>query len=337
MPVTTILILTANPSDTTRLALDEEVRDIKAKLECSTWRDQFEVIAEGAVRINDLVSALQKYKPQIVHFSGHGAGEQGLVLVNDEGKHQLVPNIALRELFCLYRSITRCVFLNACYSETQAEEIYQHIDCVIGMNRPIGDKTAIQFAPIFYAALAEGLSFQDAFDQAKVSLKLGSNKEANTPIQKIRQGAKNLFSTANSDNETTATSSPMSQPTSNTSDSSSVNITGSSNIVSRINGGGNEVNQTIRQSTVSPELEDLMPALNQLKQAIANSDALSSREKKRAKGDVEFIEEEVQKQKPDKSEVAQSIADLKQVLSSVVTLAEPVTKVAELLAKAWIG
>lgn len=28
---------------------------------------------------------------------------------------------------------------DACYSEIQADAIYQHIDCVIGLNRPIGD------------------------------------------------------------------------------------------------------------------------------------------------------------------------------------------------------
>lgn len=188
-----ILILTANPTDTARLQLDREVSNIEDALERANQRDRFEVIPRGAVTVQDLNRLIRKHIPDIVHFSGHGAGEHGLALVDENGQLKLVPNEALRETFRLAKKTVKCVFLNACYSEIQAEEIYQHIDCVIGMNKPIGDKTAIEFSPEFYAALADGCSFQDAFDHAKNFLRLASNKEAGTPIQKIRQRAVNLF------------------------------------------------------------------------------------------------------------------------------------------------
>ena len=54
------------------------------------------------------------------------------------------------------RKGVECVVLNACYSEVQAEAIHQHINHVIGMNRAIGDKAAINFTVAFYDGLAAG-------------------------------------------------------------------------------------------------------------------------------------------------------------------------------------
>ena len=69
-----ILILTANPKNSDKLRLDEEVREIQEGLQRSRSRDQFEIISKWAVRPDDLRRALLDHEPQIVHFSGHGAG-----------------------------------------------------------------------------------------------------------------------------------------------------------------------------------------------------------------------------------------------------------------------
>jgi hypothetical protein len=335
-----VLILTANPTDTDRLQLNREVSKIKDALERSTYRDRFQVIERGAVTVHDLANTIIKHNPDIVHFSGHGAGEQGLAFEDDKGQLKLVPTDALVETFRLAntRKTVKCVFLNACYSEIQADAIYQQIDCVVGMNQPIGDKTAIQFSPHFYAALAEGRSFQDAFDYAKNFLRLDSNKEAATPMQKIRQGAANLFSEFQPIAEPTSVASLSSQPTRHSTMSiGNISINGDGNPVSVIEGNGNTVSQNInRVATSSSDLQAAIAALADLKRAIANTDALGSYEKSNAEGTVAFIEKEIQKSPPDKSGVKRAIAALKQALESVVTLAEPVTKVAELLAKAWM-
>ncbi len=44
----TILILSANPADTTRLRLDKEVREIQQTLRKSNHRDEFTVIPGGS-------------------------------------------------------------------------------------------------------------------------------------------------------------------------------------------------------------------------------------------------------------------------------------------------
>ena len=43
--------------------------------------------------------------------------------------------------------------MNACYSETQADAINQHIKYVIGMTEQIEDTAAIKFAVNFYVNL----------------------------------------------------------------------------------------------------------------------------------------------------------------------------------------
>ena len=168
-----ILILAANPKQTSELRLGEEVRDIREGLRLAKNRDQFILEARWAVRPRDIRREILDFRPHIIHFSGHGAGETGLCFEDETGKQQLVTGEALAGLFKQFNRQIECVLLNACYSEEQAKAIVQHIDYVIGMNKPIGDKAAIEFAVGFYDALAgydpqydEGSPVEFAFDIA---------------------------------------------------------------------------------------------------------------------------------------------------------------------------
>ena len=77
-------------------------------------------------------------------------------------------------------------------------------------------------------------------------------------------------------------------------------------------------------------------ALAQLKEVIATNSKLSSIQKKIAKVPISEIEAELQKPKPNKSLIEEAITALKQALESAINLTEPVTKVAELIAKTWM-
>ncbi|MBD2504955.1 AAA-like domain-containing protein [Anabaena azotica] len=183
----TILILSAHPIDCEPLRLDQEVRDIEAGLERARNRDQFRVISKWAVRTQDLRRALLDNAPEIVHFSGHGAGKAGLVLEDEAGKGQLVNTKALAKLFELCKNSIQCVFLNSCYSEVQAEEIHQHIDCVVEMNDEIGDVAAREFAIAFYDALGANRSYEDAYEFGCNALDLQSIPESAIPVLKTRR------------------------------------------------------------------------------------------------------------------------------------------------------
>ena len=179
-----ILILTANPTDTDRVRLDKEVREIQAGLDRARKRDQFEIISRWATRPNDLRRALLDHNPSIVHFSGHGAGENGIVLEGDDGKMKLVSTTSLAKLFSIFKNEVDCVLLNACYSETQSQAISQHINYVIGMDKAIGDRAAIEFAIGFYDAIGAGRTIEEAFEIGCVSIELENIPEALTPVMK---------------------------------------------------------------------------------------------------------------------------------------------------------
>lgn len=181
-----ILIVSANPTNTNQLRLNEEVREIQAGLQRSKSRDEFKIIAQLAVRTDDLRRALLDNEPQIVHFCGHGAGHEGLALEDNTGQMQLVNTEALARLFKLFKNKIECVLLNACYSEVQAEAIYQHINCVVGMNQALGDKAAIKFAVGFYDALGAGRSYEDAYEFGCSAIDIENIPELSTPVLKSR-------------------------------------------------------------------------------------------------------------------------------------------------------
>jgi CHAT domain len=179
-----ILILAANPKNTTRLRLDQEVRDIDEGLGRAKHRDQFDLEQRWAVRSRDIQRALLDTEPQIIHFSGHGAGNEGLVFEDEAGQSKTVSGSALSGLFRLFSERVECVILNACYSEVQAEAISKHVPYVIGINQAISDRAAIEFAVGFYDALGAGRSVEFAYNLGCSAIQLAGGDEQLTPTLK---------------------------------------------------------------------------------------------------------------------------------------------------------
>jgi hypothetical protein len=178
-----ILFLAANPLDTNRLRLDEEIREIDEGIRRAKHREQYELKQKWAVRPDDLRRAMLDYTPQLVHFSGHGAGEKGIVLENNQGLAQPVSGEALSHLFALFPQV-ECVLLNACYSEIQAQAIAENVPYVVGMSQAVGDRAAITFAMSFYDALGSGQTVDFAYRYACNALELAGIPEHLTPVLK---------------------------------------------------------------------------------------------------------------------------------------------------------
>jgi len=163
--VKTILILAANPKNTAPLRLDEEVREIDEGLRRANQRHQYKLEQKWAVRSRDFYRAILDYQPQIVHFCGHGTGQDGIALEDETGKMVLLETKTLASMFRLFaKKSVECVILNACYSEVQAEAISQYVDYVLGMKKVVGDKASITFSVAFYDALAAGYEMEEAYD-----------------------------------------------------------------------------------------------------------------------------------------------------------------------------
>lgn len=189
MNQTKILFLAANPQDTGRLALDEEVRAIQKRLQGGEAGSRFVFCAEWALRADELPAVVMRHKPDIVHFSSHGSQSGELILSSTEGQATPVAAATLARLFALLGGV-RCVVLNACYSQSQAAAIAATVPAVIGMSRALPDKAALSFAAGFYEALSFGKSIQAAFELARVQIELAElGDQREIPHLILRPGA----------------------------------------------------------------------------------------------------------------------------------------------------
>jgi CHAT domain-containing protein len=186
-----ILFLAANPGGTTRLALDREAHAIHAELERSSFRDRFQLVTRWAPEPIDLLRDLRKFKPTVVHFSGHGCrmkstdadsavrsardvvdglgvdGEPrgGLVFQGPFGTLHVVSAAAIAEAFGAVETSVKLVVLSACYTAVQAEALLAHVECVVGTSGSINDDAARSFAIGFYSGLGERESIHAAYMQ----------------------------------------------------------------------------------------------------------------------------------------------------------------------------
>ena len=237
-----VLFLAASPK-VSPLSLDEEIREITAKIRAAEHRDSLEVISRWAVRPDDLQQALLEHRPHILHFSGHGNDLEELVLLDGKGNPKPVSKAAIVHLLGVLKDNLRLVVLNACFSRPQAEAITQMIDCAVGMNRAVGDKAAIKFAAAFYGAVGFGRSLQTAFDLGRSALMLDDIPEDSTPELVSRAGVDPAgIILVQPDQQTHAADSPKETPGTRTS-------------VMRI-----KARQTVRQplkASIDPFLADL--------------------------------------------------------------------------------
>ncbi|MEM7773147.1 MAG: effector-associated domain EAD1-containing protein [Cyanobacteria bacterium P01_A01_bin.37] len=191
IPLRRVLFLAANPQDTAYLKLDSEAREIQEGLRLSAHRNRFELVSKWAVQTDDLRRALLEHDPHIIHFSGHGKGEQGITLDDGQGKSKLVSGDTLARLFKQFQNI-ECVLLNTCYSDVQAQAIAPYVPYVIGMGQAIGDEAAIEFATGFYDGLGYGRTYPEAFELGLSAIDLEGIPETQKPRLKARHNGKNL-------------------------------------------------------------------------------------------------------------------------------------------------
>jgi hypothetical protein len=338
MTLTQILILAANPQNTDRLRLDEEVREIQAALEESRNRDEFEVITRWAVRVDDLQKVLLDHKPDLVHFSGHGSGDHGLILEDERGQACMVSTSALAKLFALFQDTIQCVCLNACYSEVQAEAIHAAIPFVIGMNQPIGDKGAIKFAQGFYRAIGANRSIEEAHEFGCNAIDLQNHPDVSVPVIKrklevVGSTHEPLAPVTSSSVVLNSSPKPMNAPNQNRSVSIGGSVTGSAIVT----GDSNTVSVQFQQAAL-PQREsvDIQAELNALHALLTQ---LQSPDQRKIENALDDAKEELKKPEPNKDEVGQALDRALNYAQKTNGFAEAIDKLRPHVEKsaAWLG
>ena len=176
-----ILFLGANPLNTLRIRLDEEVKQIQTNLKLAKERNNLEFKQAWAVTTDLLMQSILDESPNIVHFSGHGERE-GIILQDESGGSKIITAEALANLFKLFKDSMECIILESCYSEPQAQAIKLYIPYVIGMKSGITDRASIAFSTGFYKAIGAGKDIPFAFELGKAAIQLEGFSGEDIPV-----------------------------------------------------------------------------------------------------------------------------------------------------------
>jgi hypothetical protein len=176
-PGTKILVIAANPRNTDRLRVDEEIREIQQAVREGTERANIDVEIRLAARDRDINQALRQIKPRFVHFAGHGGGEEGSFFDEDgSGRSHSIAVDGLVRLFRTAGQTVECAVVNACDTARLARGLSSVVPYVVGMRHPVGDRSAIAFSTGFYQALADGGPVEQAFDSGMNLMMMGGGE-----------------------------------------------------------------------------------------------------------------------------------------------------------------
>lgn len=188
MPPTKVVFLGADPID------QRNQVDLQRELE-GRRRSMHPALADNRMRLTERLEAepldvlryLIDEEPQIVHFSGHG-GPNGHLAFEKNGVTSEASPEMIHELFRALQNSVWLVFLNACYSERQADALLETTSFVVGMNDEIEDEAASIFSELFYRVIAAEGSVQEAFDAGIAALSV-LGKRTNIPVLRPRRHA----------------------------------------------------------------------------------------------------------------------------------------------------
>jgi len=164
-----VLFIAANPSDQVQLKLEKEIINILNILSKSRQGHSIIFNLVTSAKVLDVIDAVHRLKPNIIHFAGHGEGKDGIVFEDERRVSVRLNTDALERLFERFKSTIKCVVLNACYSKEQAIPISRLGIYVVGMNDAIGDKAAIDISAGFYQSIGIETDYETAFDMALIN------------------------------------------------------------------------------------------------------------------------------------------------------------------------
>lgn len=166
------------------LRVGREQKRIRSAVESALHRDLIELDVRPAATTGDLLDGITKFRPHVVHFSGHSNEDLIVFEREDDGHHegQLVTARAFARAIAATDDPPLLVLLNACSSAGQIEDLVaQTVPFAIGMADEIADGDAITYAAQFYASVANGQSIFAAHLAGQAALELAGLEGAELP------------------------------------------------------------------------------------------------------------------------------------------------------------
>ncbi len=204
-----VLGMVARPGALSELDAEHEKRWLDEALAALSRSGQVELTWTKGQTWRDLQDGLDRVRPNVVHFIGHGGfdeeiGEGLLALAGEDGD---VHRLAASDLGLLLgeRRSLRLVVLNSCegarasgsdvFSSTAAVLTRRGIPAVVAMQYEISDQAATAFARALYGAIATGFGVDQAVTRARRDIKIsrGASLEWATPVLYLRSPDPRLF------------------------------------------------------------------------------------------------------------------------------------------------
>lgn len=166
------------------LRVGREQKRIRAAVESALHRNLVDLDVRPAATAADLLDGITKFRPHVVHFSGHSNDD--LIVFEDERDEPHDGVIVSASAFASAVSATDdpplLVLLNSCRSASQIDALVERVvPFAIGMADEIEDADAITYAAQFYAAVANGQSISSAHLSAQAALELAGLTGAELP------------------------------------------------------------------------------------------------------------------------------------------------------------
>lgn len=165
----TFLFLQANPDGCDTIKTSREYREIVESIRGAKYRDQIEPEIESAVRIRDVIRAVNEYRPRVIHFSGHG-NKSSLAFLDEQDNVKEFDGKYLADLIIANDDQVELVVFNSCNSLLQAIKMLSAVPHVVGTVDDLPDSYALIFSRVFYSAIGYGRSIVSAFKQAQIAL-----------------------------------------------------------------------------------------------------------------------------------------------------------------------
>jgi len=178
-----IAYLVTNPEPAATLNTLQEAKQVTKAIEASPLAPKIELRPFLAPSFDDLIDALNRFKPHVVHFSGHG-GDKALLFDNETIRDTGGTVLDFDTVADLLDSVDfkpKGLVLMACDTLNGADKFLETTDFIVAMADSIDDDAASEFSVRFYKSIGSGVALETAVKQGKLSIKAKGYADAELP------------------------------------------------------------------------------------------------------------------------------------------------------------
>ena len=178
-----IALLVTNPDRRASLQTGVEARYIDEGIRLEGKAGEVDLKIVLAPTLDTLIDTLNSYRPDVIHFSGHGGGRSLLFdndKAGDDGGTVLDFDMVARVVSAT-SAAPKLLVLAACDTLDGVERFLECVPAVIAMADEIDDEAACEFSKRFYRSLSAKATIVNSLDQAKLVLESKGYPDADLP------------------------------------------------------------------------------------------------------------------------------------------------------------